>query len=119
MFFKILSIAALVIMSGCGNPSSSRAFDLHYNTVKEVRVNQAFNRDIYYSIFLLEELTGLRSSASYGDISLYQSRADIRHDLRMWKQWLKDNEHHFSIEDSITTVEEEVLNNLDWLQLSE
>ena len=106
---------ALLILSGCTNQDSQEKIDYHLENINRIRVNQAFSKRVYSSIFILEELTGLSSSASFGDISIYTSKDSIDHDLQMWNQWKLDHNQEFSIEDSINTIEKDILSTVDWL----
>ncbi|MEL7062699.1 MAG: hypothetical protein AAFP00_03120 [Bacteroidota bacterium] len=107
---------AVLILFRCNIPRPTKNFDDYYQSVKHIQINQAFDKEAYSAIFILEKLTGLSSSASYGDISIYLSEADIKNDLQMWNKWKFDNRSKFSIEDSLRVVEKEVLSSLDWLE---
>lgn len=110
----LLLFFVLLIISGCIDQGSQGGIDYHLKNINRIQVNQAFVKKDYSSIFVLEELTGLSSSASFGDISMYTSKDNIDHDFKTWNQWKLDHKNKFSIEDSISIVEKRVLSKLNW-----
>lgn len=43
------------------------------------------------SIFFLQEISGIKSSAYFGDVVYYESKQDYEKDIKKWKQWFKEN----------------------------
>ena len=43
------------------------------------------------AVFTLQKITGIRSSVSFGDTSVYPDFNAFNSDKQKWKEWLNDN----------------------------
>lgn len=113
---KYFFIIIFVLFSCSKNEEGKRRVEYHLNKVNTCIEGSALSANQYYSVFVLEQLTGVSSSVSFGEVSFYTKKEDVKTDIKNWSEWLKKNEaKQYNLSDSIKIVESLIREELDWL----
>jgi len=81
---------------------------------ESLRKTLGFSGSTYRAIFFLERITGIRSSANYGDVTEYRNLTDYKKDRKQWLQWLEDNACEID-NATVHQVRENIIKSTDWI----
>lgn len=66
------------------------------------------------SALFMEEVTNIKSSIRYGDVSVYGSYADFKSDRRKWSKWYEEHKCNLELAEMEETLSQIRLNN-NWI----
>jgi len=121
VILSILTFLFFIILLSCANYEQSadqeavHFFQKHIKSIQDHNAGQAIASEEYISLFFLESLTDIESSASYGDISYYVSRDSIEQDLANWQNWLEKHQCELNI-DSLKLLEKRIVEHNSWIE---
>lgn len=120
-FIKVLFLLIILFQSctrkeNCSNKAAEFFFNKHLRTIENQKPGHAIDGKTYLSLFFLESVTDLNSSASYGDISYYENQDSIDKDLSRWNSWLQENKCELSL-DGLKKAERQVKERNPWIKL--
>lgn len=114
----ILSVLSCTKTDNCENSDPGTLFNRHLSVVKKMDKHQALGSAEYFSIFFLEEVSGINSAVNYGDVSVYQ-KDRLRHsDIKKWKKWFKKNGCMLNYE-SLLLIESKLKEDNPWIRLED
>jgi hypothetical protein len=114
LLLLIVAVYSCGSRNTCGDREATNFYEKHIKVVEGHKAGKAIGGRVYLSLFFLEEVTGLNGSASYGDISYYESQAIIKNDISKWTDWLSENECKLNL-DTLRAIEKRILSNNTWL----
>lgn len=124
MKLLILCYALLICVISCKNEKDclvdqyvKNSFEEKIRHIKALKTNEGFGPKTYLFLFFLEAVTGLKTSANYGDISVYVTKKDIRDDVKKWKNWYELNKCLLN-PDTLALIELKLRDsNANWLEI--
>ena len=114
LLIVIVAVFSCTSRNTCENREATDFYEKHIEIVEGHKAGKAIDGRVYLSLFFLEDVTGLNSSASYGDISYYENRGIIKSDISKWKDWMGKNECKLNL-DTLRAIERRILSDNTWL----
>ena len=110
----IVAVCSCANRNNCRNHAATDFYEKHIKIVEGHKVGKAIDGKVHLALFFLEEVTGLNSSVSYGDISHYENRNIRGNDISKWNDWKGKNECKLDL-DTLRAIEKRILNDNTWL----
>lgn len=115
LIFSFMILLFSCSESECINTSQYDLAIKYYNTLKLTYEGEGvLVGENLLANFVLVNITGIESKASYGDITVYAQRSHFQHDLKRWKKWISN----MSCKTDLRVMKEketEILSTSDWI----
>ncbi|MBK8506748.1 MAG: hypothetical protein IPL46_33945 [Saprospiraceae bacterium] len=73
--------------------------------------------DLLYSILYLEHISKIVSRVNYGDVTVYSDQKDYKEDIKVWRQWLSENQCKIDM-DLVRQTKQDLVQSEVWLEIN-
>ena len=99
----LLLLAISIYLSSCAercplDPKVQSTFAYHFTMLKSKKRNLGLSMDYIETLIFFSSISGIKSKANFGDVSVYNRHRDYKSDIRNYTKWYQENKCKISRE---------------------